>query len=513
MEKKREKEIDFKLKPEDDASRLTEEPLPELIPSEAIAGAATVPESNDVETASQVVEESMQTSAKEQSSEHSQNDAGRNRPVFSRVAFRSMLIGLACLAIGAGLTQAWKWYSNAPRTAHPSVEFLTPTVLWGLVGDPDAAFAIQMVPALADEMRSSGPEMKAQIFVPEVQKQTSFDAVNRYLTQSTGDKSLSTLAMGTTLSASGRTVEAVQTVRPLINRTDNPIMKGYLALLLGLSGDLPGSLIEVNKGIEAGKTGKVWMYQSSLHTLYTMKANLLRSMGRPAEALAVLVSPECVECFKNNSWETDSLSLSKAAVYLQLGQPDKAIVLACQSKELNRMILSTAYLMKGDYSEALTHAQNSYLALSRIYSQQGRLDQALKNAEKADSAINSIITKEQRVYVLNQLKRYREALAISSDLTEFTKLNSANGSMDAMVQIHADRAVAFAHLGDAHNAILEANLALACNPNCRRALEAAKLASTILGDLAKVAEYQNRLNELGSRPDVRPVSFSSQNKP
>ncbi len=499
MEKKREKEIDFKLKTEDDSSGLPEDALPELIPSEESADPATV---SDPPT----------PPALQKSTERLQNSGVNNkRSPFSSVTFKSVVLGLAFLAVGAGISQSWKWYWNAPRIDHQSLTFLAPTVLGGLVGDPDAAFAMQMVPVISSDVQSGSKHMKAEIFVSDLQKQTSFNALQQFVTQSSGDKSLSTLALCTTFSARGKSAEAVDASRPLIDGTQNPIMKCYLALLLGLNGDFPGCLTELNKGIASGSSGKLWVDESSRRTLYTMKSNVLRAMGRPDESLAALNSPQCAESFKDTS-DSDSLLLCKAAAYLHLGQPDKAIVLACQGKELNRMILSTAYLMKGDYTEALTQAQDVYLALSRIYSQQGRLDEALKYADKADAAVNSVTTREQQVFVLNQLARYKDALAISDDLSEYSRLRSATGSMEAFVEIPADRALAFAHLGDVRNAMYEANLALGNNPNCRTALEAAKLASTKRGDLVKVAQYEDKLKHLVSPPNLRPIAFNSKNK-
>ncbi len=162
-----------------------------------------------------------------------------------------------------------------------------------------------------------------------------------------------------------------------------------------------------------------------------MKAAVLRAMGQPEAALNYLDS-EFSKDYKNYSYYADEMRSAKAAALIHLGQYDKAIALACQAKELNRMVLSTAYLMKGDYNEALTQAGDCYLALSRIYSQQGTLGEALKYAEKADAGIDSITTREQRVFVLNQMKRYKEALALSANLTEYAKLRNGSGSLEAM---------------------------------------------------------------------------------
>ncbi|CAN5633531.1 hypothetical protein BH10CYA1_BH10CYA1_45320 [soil metagenome] len=513
MEKKREKEIDFKLTSEADSAELIEEVLPELIASEEEnTEPIESPKENAKSQSAALVNKQSANSASQRVL--TQGTASSEAPILSakkrRVTFRAVLIGVTALAIGAGLTQTWRWYRDAPRSELRTVEFSTPTFLGGLIGDPDAAFAVQMVPVLVNDYTTSG-NPKYGGMVTEVQKQFAFEATRRFIENSPGDKSLSILTMGTALSARGQSAEAVRTMRPLIDKTDNPAMKGYLGLLLHLTGDLPASLTELDKGIAYAKTGKVWMSDSGSSNIYTLKSAVLRAMGRPEEALAVLDSPECAEWFKTGSYNRESMLLTKAAAYLHLGQPDKAIKLACECKQLNHMILSTAYLMKGDYGEAITQADQSYLALSRIYSQQGRLTEALEYAKLADSAVDSMTTREQHVFVLNQLKHFKDALSISNDLAEYSKLSNASGSAEALVQIHADRAYAFAELGDTRNALLEANLALGNNPGCRQALEAARLASTKSNDLANAARFENRLRQLKSTRDVRPVAFSTKN--
>ncbi len=269
MEKKQEKEIEIKLRAESDSPGSAEETRPELIPAaEGCVDDTMLPDApvSAPESAPALVPEPAPASVPEPASasvpEPATSEPGKEpatagasvqEPQSStadkgtasiKLTSRYVLIGLSLLLLAGSLAQAWSWYVLAPRPDRAAAHFMTPALLAGLVGDPDAAYAIQMMPVMISDVSIGDKHQIGAMDVPELQKLNSFEALQQFIAHSSGDKSLSTLAMSTTFSARGKAADAVRTVRPLIDSTGNPIMKGYLAMLLCLNNDLPGALTE-----------------------------------------------------------------------------------------------------------------------------------------------------------------------------------------------------------------------------------------------------------------------------
>lgn len=398
------------------------------------------------------------------------------------------------------------WYWNAPRHESPVTPFLTPAILTGCIGAPDAAYSLPLLPEVLRTFDEDDVATRSQRANREKFFTLGMANLNRFLERSGPmDQPISLLTKCTLLCKMGEPAEAARLFRPLADKYDSPMLKLYQGVFLTLSEDFKEAIGQLDEGAALAKSGKGTIHSSSFYHLWILKAEILQAMGRPEDALAVLNSPGLSERMAN--YATDNLQESKASVYLQLNQPDKAIVTACQVKKLDHFILSAAYLMKGDYDEAKNHAMDSDLALSRYYSNVGKLDEALKFAKNADRDSHTVVTREQVVYVLNQMARYKEALALSQNISGFCFLRSLPGAWQAIPTLRADRAYALAKSGDAKGALTEANKVLKNNPFSRMALEAARLAYQTLGDRVNEALCAKRIKELKNNVDFRPMPY------
>ncbi len=427
---------------------------------------------------------------------------------YSKSAVRktAAIIGIVALLVAAsnGLKAFW-------NSAHSGQLMVLegPAIISAWCGDPDAANGLLALPLMMSEL-SDNDSIK-NIISPQ-RRAGVLASVDKFVAQTPVDKrTMTTLIDGIVEAGNGNPVKAAALLEEM--KSDSPLVIGMHAAVLPMTGDYGGALKEAERGIQLTMAKKTHNYTYGAYSsLWFVKAQVLLAMGRAAEALKVLEMPGFPESLKETALKDDSVLQVKAASYLKLRQPDKAIVTACQMSRLNHMLLSTAYLMKGDFREATQHAYKSSLALSKVYSQTGRLDDALKYAKTADDAHFGVAAREQHVFVLNQMGRYREALAICADLSTLTNIDNLMESLHIMPELHADMAWAHAKLGHAKEALEHANWVLKVEPTCRQALEAAKAASQLTGDLDAYRNYDTRLRNLSSNLYDRPVLFSDKNK-
>ncbi len=421
----------------------------------------------------------------------------------SRSTFRKtcalIAFSAAFVAVNNGLKSLW----SSPLAAQLTI-FGGASVFSAWCGDSDAAYALQEFPVMIDDLSDySGGGRK--MISPE-RRAAVIASLNRFVKSSgTGSHELSKFAHAVVMASNGKPLEAAHLLSDL--KAENPLVSGLLASTLAMVGDYSAALEECNRGIEIISQSKGRFDSTMCEGLWDVKAQILTAMGRPEAALTVLELPQFPEFFKEPALKRDSIKSMQASNYLKLGQADKAIVTLCQSSTLNHVLLSAAYLQKGDIAEAKQQAGDSRLALSRIYSQTGDLDKALQYAKAADDAKFGLHAREQHVYVLNQMGRYREALALCNDLTEFEKLKYLSEIFESMPQLNADMAWSYARLGRSKEALALAESVLKINPSNRVALEAAKLASHLTGNVAGYEEFDKRLKYLNPYLLDRPTLF------
>jgi tetratricopeptide (TPR) repeat protein len=518
VDKKAEKQTDFILKPEGGDSSSVENGIPELVANDSTSSDTTAhalsPVANEQHSESAVqnsVSAPLPRAVKEKR---------KSLPFFRRRPRPALLAVLALLILWIPLQHATNWYFTAPRPSRPMdappfvvVPLLAVVTAW--VGEPDASYAFQLAPVMMHNAKFFGkPDAKEMGEEKELRK-IGLGNIDSFIQQSAAkDHQLSILAKSMALYTSGRSAEAAIEIESVTSGARNPMLKSYRAGLLAVGGDLYGALAELNKCIAMVElTGRRTFYYHQIYP-WIQKAHLLMAMGRPEDALATLNSPFLISLAEQRVGSRADILLCKAAVYLQLGEPDKAIAVLNDSPDSalaqDQILLSTAYLMKAEYSKAVEAAKDSSqtdFALSRIYSNQGAFNKALTYAEKADKELGTLYSLEQRVYVLNQLGRYADALALSKNLFPHTESGAgiSGGDLKAQPEMHADRALAFVKLGMPKEALVEAGIALRRNENCRSALEAARLASLSLGDRAGVAFYDSMLKKNHLPPGYRPI--------
>lgn len=507
MDKKAEKEIEIeiKLRPESENVGSGEDSHPDLVVSDS--------ELFRMESGTQTSEPSVvANSAKGDLSplaDPQQKGKAKNpinsSPWFKRPGYVGVFTLTFLILFFGGIGYFMQWYVKAPRHEMPSTLFTTPALLTGTVGAPDAAYSLLLLPEVVDlvDEESITPAQKAN---HDKHLTLGLANLNKFLAHAnSADQPMSVLTKCTLLCKNGEAGEAARLFRPLAEKYASPLLKLYAGAFLMLSGDLHEAIEQYDKGAALAKMGKGSINSSTYYQFWTMKAEVLQAMGRPSDALSVLESPDLSEYISSVS--TDTLLKNKASVYLQLNQPDKAIVAACQMKKLDRFILSAAYLISGDYREALNQAGDSDLSLSRYYSSLGKFEEALKHAETADRDSHTVVTREQVVYVLNQMGRYKEALALSQNISAFSQLRAIPGDWIAILVLRADRAYALAKSGEARSALEEASKVLKNNPFSRTALEAARLSYATLGDRAAEQMFAKRIEELKNKSDFRPLPF------
>ncbi len=507
MDKRAEKEIEIEIKLTPESEKLSsEEPLPELVtPTSELPD--QVAECSPKESQPLTASTNPAIDRKTDGQAGADKKVAHMSPWFKRRKYRAVFVVVSLVLLAGCASYFSQWYGSAPRHSRPMTMFMVPTILSSWVGDPDTAYTLQLLPELMVTERDEKGMTPSQHDIHEKLSTIGFDDMRHFLEQSKGaDRPMSTFTECVMLSRAGKTAEAARLFRPLLEKYSSPLLNLYQGIFLTLDGQMHDALVQFDKGMALANAGRGSIHSTSFYYFWIMKAATLQSMGKPAEALSVLESPELLERIK--SAPVDTLAPSKASVYLQLGQPDKAIVTACQMKKLDRFILSAAYLMKGDYDEALTHSKGSDLALSRYYSSLGKLEVALNHAESADKSLDTVVTREQRVYVLNQMGHYKEALALCQEMDKYSHFRTLEGAWQAIPVLHADRAYAYAKSGDAKNALAEANEVLKNNPFSYTALEASRLASAKLGDKVNEELYSKRINELKNKSDYRPLPFS-----
>jgi tetratricopeptide (TPR) repeat protein len=416
------------------------------------------------------------------------------RKTFALIAFSASFV-----AVNNGLKSFW----NSPMAPQLTV-FGGTSIFSAWCGDPDAAYALQSLPLVINDL-SIDPQNTRGAISP-ARRAALIASLDRFVGNSpVGSRELSKLTHAIVLANNGRPKEAAALLAEL--QSENPLVSSLRASVLAMIGDYPAALAECDRGIDFVASSKGMFGSSSCETLWELKAQILLAMGRPEEALSVLELPNFPESSREWALKQDSIKNLKAAAYLKLGQPNQAIITACQAGRLNHTLLSIAYLMRGDIQEAKQQAGDSSLALSRIYSQSGQLQEALKYAKLADDAKFGLHAREQHVYVLNQLGRYREALALCQDLSKFAKVNYLTEIMEHKPQLYADMAWSYARLGQSKEALALAESVLNNNPSNKQALEAAKLASQLDGNNTAVEEFDKRLKALNPHFYNRPIIF------
>lgn len=440
----------------------------------------------------------------ENSAESGRGLNSRSKPArFSKTTIRKTLVASVLVALLVAASNGLKSFWSSPISSQ-SVVFMGPSIFSAWCGEFDAANALQALPTMATEVSSTGS------FLPARRRAAVEACLERFVGSTpVGKRAMSTVVDAVLLAAKGNPGQAVELLGGL--DSDSPVVSGFHAAVLTIMGQYPAALETCDRGIRAVEASRGAFSPTTYDALWTIKAQTLIAMGRPDDALKVLDLPGYPDRYKEEALKRDSFLEARAAALLRLNQPDQAIIVACQMRRLNHMILSTAYLMKGDVSEAEQHAGKSYLALSKIYSQTGRLDQALKYAKLADQADLGVAGREQHVFVLNQLGRFREVIALADDLIALPKVEFMVDSIHNMPKLHADIAWAYANLGDVRQAHEHANWALHVDPGCRRALEAERLAGKLAGDMKKYQEFDSRLMNIKPVLYDRPVLFTSKN--
>ncbi len=533
MEKKAEKQNDFILKPESDEVATSGDVLPELVSSpestelesKPSADLGTSPTSDDPQPSDPLAESfSIDPSPINPSIDpkHARDTLEKTDifasvksekkpvlPAFVRQTLLPLLIVfLVVIIVLIPIKNAMVWYQEAPRTSYPGAVSFVPSIFTAWIGDADASYALQLAPIMMKDSDEKADERKQF-------RNITLTNAERFL-QQTGNapQSLTRIAGSLALTSEGRSKEAADIIQVVADNASNPMIKAYHALLLAANGDMKTALSEVDRGLALDQKGEKYISYTNSFFLWWEKAQILQAMGKPAEALALLNSPECLASTKDGSMSgPGDVLVSKASAYLQLGEPDKAIALYEGIKAPNHIVLFLAYLLKNDYDRAFREAaeisSTPNLALSRIYSQKGQLEQALDYAEKAEMKSRNLLTLEQHVHVLNQLGRWKESLTISQNPSAFANLiNLSSPGIQCQSELHALRAEAYANLGESANALVEAKMALNINPDCRRALEAARLASSNLRDPGKVEFYESQLRHLTTPINYRPVFFT-----
>lgn len=416
-----------------------------------------------------------------------------------RKTFLVVVLGALAVCANNGLKSFW----SSPISSQ-SIVFLGPSIFSAWCGELDSANALQALPTMAVEVSSTGAAL------PPQRRAAVVASLERFVGSAPVEKRLmSTLVDAVMLAVNGKSDRAAVLLREL--DSNSPLVSGFHAAVQTMIGQYPAALETCDRGIRVLETSSGSFAPSTYDALWSVKAEILIAMGRPEDALRVLELPGFPEKYKEDALKRDNILEAKAAAYLRSNQPDQAIKVACQMRQLNHMILSTAYLMEGDIAEAEQHAGKSYLALSKIYSKTGRLEEALKYAKLADQANLGVAGREQHVFVLNQMGRFREAIALSTDLAALPKVPFLLESMHNMPELHADLAWAYAKLGEIRQAREHANWALNVDPNCRQALEAERLVSQITGDKEKYEAYDSRLKNLQADLYDRPVLFTNKN--
>jgi tetratricopeptide (TPR) repeat protein len=259
------------------------------------------------------------------------------------------------------------------------------------------------------------------------------------------------------------------------------------------------------------------MAVSNEANMYSVKSDLYLAMGQPQQALDVLLSPDCIQASSSSygaDYKETSRKMGLASVYGRLGKFDKMLELANSISDANnaRAIKAVAYTLQNNLAAATEQAHNitdregnrKEMLLSCIYSKQGKFEQALKYADAAREKRADLAWLEQRLFLLNKLGRYKEVLSDSNNFNSFlTWHNWTFGIIGKIPSIHADRAQAFWRLGQAKQALAEAQLALSLNPNSMTALHVAADASKALADQAAAAAYEARIKALGEIPIYR----------
>jgi tetratricopeptide (TPR) repeat protein len=536
VEKKAEKQNDFILKPESDEAAESGEVLPELVsgpdldvsptleafgapqPSELTASATDPPIDLSAESQSHSPNPSSPDLVIEpQDASDTPIETGRltgvgrakktAKPTFFRQnVLPLVLVILVLVVVLIPLKNAFVWYKEAPRTFFSGGVSFVPAIFTAWVGDADAAYALQLG---ATAMIESDPKLHGE--KSQFRKITLKNA-EQFVQQTGAPQSLTRLAASLAYTSEGRPKEASAVIRGVAENASNPLIKAYDALLLAGSGDMKAALSEIDQGLAIDKKGETYFGYGNGFLLWWEKAQILQAIGKPAEALAFLNSSECLASTQKGLMNSSDLLISKSSALLQLGEPDQAIALNEGIPAPNHITLFLAYLLKNDYERAFHEAHEisgtPNFALSRYYSQKGQLAEALDYAEKAEQKSRNLITLEQHVHVLNQLGRWKESLSISQDPSTFANLMNLTASgIQCQYELHALRAEAFANLGQSATAFVEAKMALDINPECRKALEAARLASANLKDFAKVAFYDDQIRRLTTPINYRPLFF------
>lgn len=518
MDKKAEKQIEIILTPDDEGGRqASESELPALVPPTVVPDQVTGDSGSACVKPVSIASEHAATSKSEAGGtpappDDSNTPSKRSKSAKYGTALTvALVVGLFMLSLP--IKQAVYTYANAERPAGRQAAVFFPSILSAWFGDADSSYALQTLPTM---LSLAGNKNNAE---SRALRNNTIETLRRYW-HSGGDseKDFSRLLGTIALSSSGDAAESVRQIRPIMKRAENSMLNLYCAILMANSGDLAGAVQETDEGLRLSNAGKGQQFVAGDPTIfYAMKARLYQTMGKPEDALAVLNSAACSQAVKENhkahSDRADGVLFGKAWAYLQLGQPDKAISLFSSTRKDTKSILGIAYLMKNNIAKALSEADltppndhgKRQILLSRIYCKQGKFDQSLVSANQAEQQSPNLIALEQRVFVLNKLGRYKEALAISAHFEEQLSpwLEGEDILFRVLPDLHAGRAEAYLKTGDFANALQETQLALKMNGTLLRALQVANQASLGLRDRVSAAAYENRINAIPLLPTYR----------